>query len=312
MVPCRKITGSRDQMRGQGLSRRGLLYHRIIPKQHDGVRLELCVHPDVGLEPDRLPPVRKVGAAVFPRLQLQKKASATQKAGNFVVTGLTCGGPQEKAVDDQCRLAAEQQCDTLIWPELTMPPERVEQVEELLGASPLGGRRPPVVVAGSWHVESGERIRNRSIVLDGRGKRMLCFDKCLPYMKRKSPKGCTEDIEPGDSVQLLLAEDELIVFQICLDFCHSDREALLKACDASLAIVPSMGEKATIDAHKVRASALQISNNTRTVVVQQSLKPPVGSKDPPIGYILPGAAKPCKLTENDTIMPHQFTFHNLV
>lgn len=307
VLPCRKISGGRDRMTGQGLSRRGLLYHRIAPVQHDGVRLALHVHPDVGLKPDRLPPVRKVGAAVFPRLQLQMKASEINGVGNFVVTGLTCDPPQDQVVANQCQNAAADHCDTLVWPELTMPPERVEQVRELLREAPLDGDCPPVVVAGSWHVEGCKGFRNRSKVLDGRGERMFWFDKCLAYMERKSPQGSAEDIEHGETVQLLLAEDELIVFQICLDFCHADREALLKACDASLVIVPSMGEGPTIRDHLLRAAALQTSNNTRTVVVQQSLI----LADPPdsasFGYILPGASKPLNFTESDTLTSQQFT-----
>ncbi|GGF53611.1 hypothetical protein [Mameliella alba] len=307
VLPCRKITGDPEHMTGQGLSRRGLLYHRIAPVQHDGVRLALNVHPDVGLTPGHLPSTRKVGAAVFSDLQLETRPSEINAPGNFIVTGLTADPQQEQAVTDQCREAVAAGCDTLVWPELTMPPDRVEQVRRLLRDKPLDGDRPAVVVAGSWHVEGDKRFRNRGEVLDGRGERILCFDKCLAYMERGTSEGGAEDIEPGETVQLLLAEDELIVFMICLDFCHVNRLALLEACDASLVIVPSMGEGSTIREHTARAAVLQTTNNTRTVVVQQRLKQAGPSKNALIGYILPGAAKPLKFTENDTLTSRRFS-----
>jgi len=304
VVPCRKITGSRDKMIGQGLLRRGLLHHRIAPMQHDGVRLYLHVHPDVGLKPDHLPPRRKVGAGIFPGLQLKTQPGKTQERRNFVVTGLSCNPSQEEAIIDQCQSAVADLCDTLVWPELTMPPERVAQVRDLLGQAPLQGDRPPVVVTGSWHMECDQRIRNRGEVLDGRGEHLFCFDKCLTYLKRGDPEGGAEDIEHGNAVRLLLAEDELILFQICLDFCHVDRAALLKACDASLVIVPSMGEIPTIRDHKSRATELQTTNNTRTVVVQQHPEPGDGNV---IGYILPGVTKPAKFMDDDILTSQSFT-----
>lgn len=304
VVPCRKIFGTRDNMVGQGLLRRALLHHRIAPMKHDGVQLYLHLHPDVGLKPDHLPPRRKVGAGIFPALELKTQPGKTQERRNFVVTGLSCNPLQEEAIKDQCQSAVADQCDTLIWPELTMPPERVAQVRDLLGQAPLQGDRPPVVVAGSWHTECDQRIRNRGEVLDGRGKQLFYFDKCLAYLKRGDPEGGAEDIEHGNVVQLLLAEDELIVFQICLDFCHVDRAALLKACDASLVIVPSMGEIPTIRDHVTRAAELQTTNNTRTVVVQQHPNPGNGNA---IGYILPGVTKPKKLKDDDILTSQSFT-----
>lgn len=304
VVPCRKVAGSRAELRGQGLSRRGLLYHRIAPTQYDGVRLTLHVHPDVGLKPDQLPPSRTVGAAIFSGLKLQQQSSEKFGAGNFVVTGLTCDPAQDQALINQCKSAVAGRCDTLIWPELTMPPERLEQVRELLVTTPLSGDRPPVVVAGSWHVQCNPGIRNRSEVLDGRGERIFSFDKCLTYFKRGVADGPGEDIEHGDSVHLLLAEDELIIFMICLDFCHVDRDALLKACDATLAIVPSMGAESTIRDHLTRAAALQTSNNTRTVVVQQHPDPTAGSA---LGYILPGAKRPQGIAMDKILAQELFT-----
>ncbi|MCZ4267463.1 hypothetical protein O4H48_06115 [Rhodobacteraceae bacterium G21628-S1] len=307
VVPCRKIFGDRERLTGQGLSRRGLLYHRIVPVQYDGVRLALNIHPDVGLSHVQLPPKRKVGAAVFPELKLETCPSEMNASGNFVVTGVTSVPQQEQVVASQCQGAVADRCDTLVWPELTMPPERVEQVRSLLRKSSLNGDRPAVVVAGSWHVEDEKRIRNRSEVLDGRGEQLLSFDKCLAYMKRGTPDGGAEDIEPGEVVQLLLAEDELIVFMICLDFCHVNREALLRACDASLVIVTSMGERSTIREHTARAASLKTTNNTRTVVVQQSVKQAEPSDNTQIGYILPGLAKPQELKEDDTLTSQCFS-----
>ena len=179
-----------------------------------------------------------------------------------------------------------------------MPPERVEQVMALLRENPLrGGGKPPVVVAGSWHVKVGKRTRNRGSVLDGRGDLMFRFDKCLAYIIDRKSKGCSEDIEYGEIVPLLLTEDELIVFQICLDFCHVERQEILKRCNASLVIVPSMGGKDTFKAHVDSASRLQIVNETQTVVVQQNN----GIVDTEIGYILLGHLKPLKTKKQFTL-----------
>ena len=187
VVPCKKNGNA------GGLARRGLKNHRIFPSKYDGIRLSLYIHPDVELPRDdslhskRLS-TRNVGAAIFPKFKLEEESSDVNKIGNVIYSGVIYKGSMEEVVENHCSSAVVERCDTLVWPELTMPPEQVEQVMALLRENPLrGGGKPPVVVAGSWHVKVGKRTRNRGSVLDGRGDLMFWFDKCLAHIiDRKS------------------------------------------------------------------------------------------------------------------------------
>lgn len=265
---------------GQSFSRRGLLYHRVIPRRIEDVEIVLAAHPDVTEEP--APACRTFGAALFEGFRLEHEERPGKK---FVVTAADCDGGVDEALGRHCDDARDAGCDTLLWPELTLPPDKVERLAERLSKSPLRTAAPPVVVAGSWHVETDEGRFNLAPVLDGRGTTILSFGKS----RRFSFGGLTEDIEVDGSVTILVTDRELIAFAICKDFCDKARSVPVKSLDVDLVLVPSMGRSNTMTAHRDAADDMKVRFGTRSAVVQQTYprKPPE-----PAGYVLPAPKEP--------------------
>lgn len=307
VIPCRKFSRARLPKVGQSFTKRGLLFHRILPIKHSGQRLYVHSHPDVRSDgPDDLPK-RNVGAALFPPFHLSKEFP-NPESQDFSIVGIETVDDHTQIILEQCLKAVAENCDLLVWPELTMPPQYLHQVTSLLQNSPLRGPLPPIVVGGSWHIEENRCRFNRSSVLDGRGDELFVFDKCVPFMDR--PNGATEAIKYGQGVHLLIADGELIVFFICLDFCHIGRTELVEACDASLAVIPSMGGTTTLNAHLDVAKRINASRGTKTVVVQQKLRVESEVDDDTIGYVLLGSKAPRTLKEAALLTTQIFTtFH---
>lgn len=304
VVPCKKWVDPESDLVGKGFKRRGLLHHRIFPKSVNGRNIELHFHDDLDFEPPEHLVERRIAAALFPRFELEC-VFQNEDNQNFLVAGIKSDFCQGELVKQHCSQAASENCDTLVWPELTMPSESIEIVKKALQVSSLSGQRAPITVAGSWHVKDKDGYRNRSTVLDGRGEVLFSVDKCLRFMFRK--EGSSEDVKPGDTVHLLFTGSELIAFFICLDFCHNERRELIEACDASLVIVPSMGEGATMVAHIRRATELSISRGAQTLVVQQALIDAKNTGEKTVGYVLPASGSPSKLVHEGLLTSNLFT-----
>lgn len=307
VFPIQRFRGDSQAHQRQGFERRGLLYHRIVPPHFSDIEMCVHIHPDVRLDPENGQPFRKVGASFFPKCGVEVE---TLDEKSFVVKALDGPDDVETTILSQCEQASIDGCDTLVWPELTISPDFLAVIRNCLAAKQLKGEYPSVVVAGSWHVSEGDGYVNRSTVLNGRGETLFSFDKCLPYDYEVDVGGRAivrkESIQPGKAVHFLVTEDELIAFFICKDFCHNDRRALLRDCDASYALVPSMGEQSTIDSHLRSAVDLHIQVGTLSVVVQQN---PSKHKEPR-GFLLPGSQKPQKLDSGELSLNSHFTSFN--
>lgn len=274
VVPvARNVVQNGGPRTGQTFDRRGLLFHRIIPTHVDEVRIGLTRHPDLSDRSIREPPPpRTFGAAAFMGFSLKYD---TLEAKRFVVTAAGCRGGLDKAVSRQVDAARAASCDTVLWPELTMPLDAVSLVCAGLVGDPLRSAHPPFVVAGSWHVARDGSYSNLAPVLDGRGQQILMFGK----MRRFTFRGLTEAIEIPSVVEIVVTDRELVAFAICKDFCDKARDGPVTGLDIDLALVPSMGPPNTMTAHRDVADDMKVRFGTRTFVVQQS-------------YPLPGAPKP--------------------
>lgn len=279
----------------QSFDRRGLLHHRIIPTRIGDVDIILEPHPDVteGAQPtDRI-----FGAALFNGLQLTLE---NVDAASFLVTAVQCVDGVATVVGRHVDAAQAAKCDTVVWPELTMDPDVVGQLQTRLASDPLTTRAPPVVVAGSWHVAGEARSRNMAPVLTGRGAIMFEFGK----NRRFTYQGMTEDIEVYGAIHILVTDRELIAFAICKDFCDKAQAVPVTQLDVDLVLVPSMGESSTMTAHREAADLMKVRFGARTVVVQQ--RPQTTAAGGP-SYVLQALREPRRAELSDLATRLEFT-----
>jgi hypothetical protein len=265
----------------QSFGRRGLLHHRVIPTRIGDVDIVVDVHPDL-TEPGGEGARRVIGCGIFPGFSL-----AYNEVGDtgFIVTAVDCEGGVKAAIDRHFARAREDGCDTLVWPELTVHPDIVDELRRALSDTPLRTTTPPIVVAGSWHVARGDGFQNMAPVLDGRGGDLEPFGKS----RRFSFKGRSEAIEPYGRIHVLATDRELIAFAICKDFCDKAKSVPVIELDVDLVLVPSMGGRSTMTAHRGAADDMKVDFGSRTVVAQQAF--PRAENDPE-GWIMRGPAEP--------------------
>ena len=136
------------------------------------------------------------------------------------------------------------------------------------------------MLAGSWHETDADGVVNRSVVYDGCGERLLTFEKALAY---HSDTWGTEDIRESRILKVLLVEDTLIGFGICRDFADTGLDNALAALDVDLFLVPSMGNRRTMDGHLTTARLVADRSAARAFVVQQS-EP---ESEDQLGFVVP-------------------------
>ena len=146
VVPVRREHRLAD---GRPVQRRGLLHHAVMPSRVGSLRVELHLHPDAPNRELEVDPENWVfGCATFPGMTVVPLETA---GDGFLLTAAPLSD-EAAVVANQVAGARTAEADVAIWPELTMPPDRLTLITELLSADPLAGGRIPLVVAGSWHV----------------------------------------------------------------------------------------------------------------------------------------------------------------
>lgn len=289
VVPVRREQRLAD---GRPAQRRGLLHHAVIPERIGSLQVELHLHPDAAVREVAADPADWIfGSAVFPGMTVVPLETADD---GFRLVDAPLAGDVEALVNGQVEAAEEAGTDIAVWPELTMPGPRLDLLTARLSAIPLVGRRIPLVIAGSWHVErpSDEDVGdegtaggpdghvNRSEIMLGHGEPLLSYDK-----RRRFPyAGLSEDIRTGRSLPVVVMEDCLVGIAICRDNCDDSAKETYHALPLDLVIAPSMGAGSTVEAHERHAKAQRSAQGTITVVVQQGLA--VDGKPTPAG---PGA-----------------------
>jgi predicted amidohydrolase len=249
-----------DDMRN--FDQRGLLRLRFIPSIVDGAHVRIVRATRVAREP-----AKAFGAVLFPGATFDCHETPTK----FYVRSV--GIPDGPAiVSAACKSAHEDGCLTAVFPELTVDPEARRLIKTQLaekpwlteGELPLS---PGFVVAGSWHEMEGRSRYNIATIYNGHGVELARHKKRMAY---KDPEGRVEDIRHGTEFVVVVLEEALFGFGICLDFCNRCYHTPYGWLDVDFVVVPSCGNDTTMSGHVRTAQDLHNERNTRSFVVQQA------------------------------------------
>ncbi|CAA7624386.1 conserved hypothetical protein [Magnetospirillum sp. UT-4] len=255
--------------------RRGLLYHRIIPAEVSGYQVRITL--DNARDPSR-DGITRMGAALLQDFRF----THTRHGDGFLIDSVEATD-MAATIGAQVERACGAACYCVVWPELALSPAARDHIATLLRHHD-GRNRPAVVVAGSWHQRDGSVARNVGTVLDGYGRSVLTFAKALPFTHDSLGP---EAIQGSHAIEVLVTRDSVIAFAICRDYCDNQVLSPFPDLDVDLILVPSLGNAATMDGHRVTAKRAALNHGTRTFVVQQDL--PAGT-DPRLGLVLPPQA----------------------
>lgn len=281
VIPRLGAKSEAKPMTGQAYTRRGLLWHRIMPANINGFKVRLY-RGDVGRRSGR--DRRRLAGALFNDFGLTLSPPDATKT--FFVQGVSCPELSPQLADQLAALqTAEPALLAAVWPELTGPPEVRDQIVRRLTRWPYreNHRRPSVVLPGSWHEKTSEGLVNVTRVLDGFGREIALYAKTRAF----DLHGRFEDIQPGAGLPVLVIGDLLVGMAICKDFCDRSRELPYLHLPLDLVLVPSFGDDRTMHSHCVAASDLWIRHHTRSFVVQQDSR-----RDRGWGYALPASERP--------------------
>ncbi len=262
VVPRRRARKTQRRT-GQPYSRRGLVYHRILPRQVMGYPLRLVVQ-DTLSGPDAAAADVRFGAALFEGLELVLQSVE----GGFVATGVSCPG-QEQAVTRQIASAYGDRCLGVVWPELAVTPALRVMLGERLrerALDPDPAMDLQLVVAGSWHEQRDGEVVNVTTILDGYGRVTLEHRKLVAYVDRELGP---EAIALGREISVLVTGEHLLAFGICRDFCDVGVDLPYPLLDVDFVLVPSMGGEATMRGHCATAQTMRVRYGALTFVVQQ-------------------------------------------
>ena len=246
---------------------RGLRKVRIIPSIVDGAAVSLVRRDHADLASS----ISKVfGATIFK----SAKFSGPETKTTFVVDKVKIPG-RDKVIRKACEAAHVEGSLASVFPELMIDPGARALIANLLSDKPWMKKgdlptAPKFVVAGSWHeMEQGKRF-NVATVFDGHGKEILRHKKRYPY---KGPDRRSEDIHFGKEFAVLVLDDALIAFGICLDFCNRCFRTVYGELDVDFVIVPPCGNAVTMEGHIDTAKDLHRTRKSRAFVVQQAYPP---------------------------------------
>ncbi|MEJ0050162.1 MAG: hypothetical protein WDN02_02915 [Methylovirgula sp.] len=293
VIPRDGPSRSRAAAQGQPYEKRGMLFHRMIPKKINGYSVEIFSSRSRHMSKHEAESWR-VGACLFGAIELRPDIFEARGEKRFVILDAQCA-TAASVVNTQIENALNEQCVALVWPELTVPPALLKRLRTLLSDRDVEDARSPpeVVVAGSWHENIDGRTVNRSRIFDGYGVERFAYDKIEPYADGDWGR---EDIVPGTRVCVLATEAALIGFAICLDFCDVNSNPFTEL-DIDLILVPSMGNDRTIEGHRNTAAAVEVRFGTRTFVVQHNLS--TDFEDGRLGVVIPMPKRPGNASTKD-------------
>lgn len=242
---------------------RGLLSSRLVPTTVDGCAVRLVRPSRIRTKSD----AECFGAVLFAHPHFQ----ADIDDEGFVVTEVSASGLSDD-IAAACDQSHADGCLAAMFPELMIDMASRDQIGLLLEQKPWLDSRPPtrppsVVVAGSWHEPIDGGHANVAVVFDGDGVELLRHHKRYAY--RDKDWG-PERIVPGEELAILILEEGLFAFGICLDFCHRGFDTPYGRLDVDFVLVPSCGDGNTMDEHISTAKTLNVRRNMRSFVVQQA------------------------------------------
>ncbi len=250
-------------------ARRGLAETRCLRKQLDtGHEIDLVIGDPIGRD-------GAIGcaAALFESVVANGPDGAPidfKKVSRFLFHSVTLS-PASVAPALIEAMAGDESVDVLVFPELTMPPERLDELVELLRQKPwhTGGplRAPALVVGGSWHrkTEGGKHV-NLAPVLRSNGEIIGWHSKNMPFRRRAS----VEDIKPSNQILVVATPTLTAAIATCLDFCQETESNVYADLDVDLVLIPSMGQQTTLESHDGQARVIWHRRKAATFVAQQS------------------------------------------
>lgn len=273
---ARPKPGGRRPGPGNGLLRRATPHHRLIPRVIDGkfeVELHWTQHFAFGSVPRD---EGRVGAALFPGLAVKWD----EREDGHVAVEAPCSD-EATALAAQLDGAFADGFLAVAWPELSMPPDRLDRLKGGLAARAAKAPAlvgPVLVAAGSWHEEEDGVVRNVMRLLDKTGRERLRFDKITTFVGG----GVREGNLAAARIPVLLNNDALITFAVCSDFCDLDLDPPYLQMDVDLIVVPSLGNANALKGHEGNAQRMAVRTGASTFVVQQH-----ESKKEPLGWVFP-------------------------
>jgi predicted amidohydrolase len=171
----------------------------------------------------------------------------------------------------------------VVYPELTIGGSALASMSQNLSDGTWDECDLSIIVAGSRHHMDGNGSRfNISTVLDGYGTVLAEHRKLYRFSEGSGPH---EAIELGTRVQVLVCEQAILAFGICLDFCNLAEDPPYLELDVDYVVVPSCGGESTMKSHIARSSDLFTRLKSQSVVVQQFHAETPKPTDP-LGYVL--------------------------
>ena len=245
-----------------------LKYHWVIPGEVNGCRIHVKHGSQAGMSSGRLEADGDLSifACGFPDeiepLWIQEVPGAV-KARELV-------NPSRRWIGVEGRLAeaANTRAHIVVFPELTLSPELRSRVSEWLDDNP--GHPFLLVLPGSFHEEVAGKNFNRAELFRGSGKSILAHSKLIPFGGGK----VREDIQPGNSIELIETQIGLIGIAICRDFCEEDSAfyGLWNTLGVEWLFVPAFGGRTSVSAHEKRAGSMGRAHGTICIVANQDPK----------------------------------------
>ncbi|SDD33016.1 hypothetical protein SAMN05216337_101023 [Bradyrhizobium brasilense] len=292
-IPRQDISALRPARRGQAYSKRGMLYHRILPTLIQGYPIQV-VDTRTLHSAAKNASKWKMGACLFKALKLDPEFISVDDDKRFTVASLEAPSAGE-AIAVQIGQALQENCIAVVWPELTVPPDLRESIIKLIRERDVQDEleAPEILIPGTWHEAGDHGTVNRARIYDGYGEERLIYDKIAPYA---DDDWGTENITAGDRICVLATEGALIGVAICLDFCDVC-ETPFSELDVDVMLVPSMGNDRTMQGHQVTAAQVEVRFGTRSFVVQHPTH--TTFNDQRLGTILPLLKEPSSVSAQE-------------
>lgn len=285
-IPRQGVSALRPARRGQAYSKRGTLFHRILPTLIQGYPIHV-VDTRTLHSAAKDASKWKMGACLFKELKLNPEFISLDDDKRFIVASLEAPSAGE-AIAVQIGQALRENCIAVVWPELTVPPDLRERIIKLIRERDVADEleAPEILIPGTWHEAGDHGTVNRARIYDGYGEERLIYDKIAPYA---DDDWGAENITAGDRICVLATEGALIGVAICLDFCDVC-ETPFNELDVDVMLVPSMGNDRTMQGHQTTAAQVEARFGTRSFVVQHPTH--TAFNDQRLGTILPLLKEP--------------------
>lgn len=166
--------------------------------------------------------------------------------------------------------AARDGFDLLVAPELTVTPAARQWIVRQLRWPPgevpadASANRLPLAVPGSFHEHTSGRFVHRAVLLDGAGNTLIEHHKLVPFGAFDE---FMEDIEPGDSITVVVTPIGTIAIAICKDFCDDHLGPIWDQVQPEWLLVPAYGRG--MKAHQAAAKRVHRMLGTVTVLAHQ-------------------------------------------